>query len=307
MRRPDVRVLNPTDGRPPAAAAAGLLASLVDPRSVEVTVLHVDEYGNRLVADRFAAEVIDQALRRLRYAGFTAGSKRARGSIKRAIERELTDGGYTLVVLGAGNTGSIGRLILGGVSTFVVHRSTVPTVVVQRPPIEGRQRLRTVVGTDGSREAGRSIEALIAVASPERCDVSVRSVVEGGLPAAQALPDTAEMATEPSDAPDRQLDEETENAERYVAEAVERFRQTGFRCDGDVVRGRAEVALLDAVRERDADLVALGTRGRGRFAGMALGSVSAHLLRTSPATLVAPDADARSVDRADPPVPDPSA
>jgi nucleotide-binding universal stress UspA family protein len=304
MSRLGTKVLYPTDGRPPAVAAGDLLMSLLDPRGFEVTVLHVDEYGNRVVADAFAAEAVGPALERLRATGFEAGSNRARGSIKRAIERELADGEYTLVVLGAGNTGSVGRLILGGVSTFVVHRSTVPTIVVQRPPIEGRERLRAVVGTDGSPAAGRSIDTLIAVASPERCDVLVRSVVELQVPAVPRMP---EMAAVPPGALDSMLEEETENADRYVAEAVERFRRAGFQCDGDVVRGHAELALLDAVGERDADLVAVGTRGRGKFAGIALGSVSAHLVRTAPATLVAPDPDARSIDRADPPAPDPPA
>lgn len=293
MKSPDGKVLYPTDGRPPAVAAADLLMSLLDPRNVEVTVFHVDEYGNRTVADAFASEVIDRALQRLRSAGFAAESKRARGSIKRAIARKLADGGDTLVVLGAGNTGSLGRLILGGVSTFVVHRSPVPTIVVQRPPVEGRERLRSVVGTDGSPAAERSIETLIAFASAERCDVFVRSVVEPALPA-PALRGAPEAATLLSAELDSILDEETENADRYVTETVERFRRAGFRCDGDVVRGHAELALLDAVRERDADLVAVGTRGRGRFAGITLGSVSAHLVRTAPATLVAPDPDASS-------------
>jgi nucleotide-binding universal stress UspA family protein len=291
-----VRVLYPTDSRPPAAAAGEMLASILDPQKVEVTVFHVEEYGNPAVADTFAAEALGRALERMRSAGFAVQPKRASspsllGSVKQPIERELVDGDYGIVVMGIGNTSSLGRLVLGGVSTFVLHRSKVPTVVVQRPPIEGRDHVRLVVGTDGSPAADRAIDTLVAVIPAERSDVFVRSVVELQLPAATGLPGTATL---PVGAIERILADQTEDADRYLSEAIERLRRAGFQCDGDVVRGAAEAALLDVVRERDADLVAVGTRGRGRFTEIALGSVSAHLVRTAPATLVAPEPDPTS-------------
>jgi hypothetical protein len=57
-------VLYPTDGRLPAIAAAKLLTAIGDPATIEVTVLHVDEYGNKLVADRVAEEVLGEAWNR---------------------------------------------------------------------------------------------------------------------------------------------------------------------------------------------------------------------------------------------------
>jgi nucleotide-binding universal stress UspA family protein len=107
------------------------------------------------------------------------------------------------------------------------------------------------------------------------------------------------MATVPPEAIERMLAEQTDDAYRDVDETVERLGRAGFHCDGDVVRGQPEISLLDAIRERDADLVVVGTRGKGSFLGIALGSVSAHLVRTAPATLVAPDADAASIERPD--------
>jgi nucleotide-binding universal stress UspA family protein len=142
-----------------------------------------------------------------------------------------------------------------------------------------------VVGTDGSAAARRGIDTLIAFARPDRCDIFVRSVVELQLSPPVGLEETA---IPPTDALGRAMDVATEDADRFVREALERFSDAGFGCDGDVVRGSAEVALLDAVHDRDADLVVVGTGGRGRFAAVTLGSVSAHLVRAAPATLVAP-------------------
>jgi nucleotide-binding universal stress UspA family protein len=280
-----MRVLYPTDGRLPAIAAARLLTAIGDPATIEVTVLHVDEYGNKVVADRVAEEVLGEAVKHLADAGFAAAVKRAGGGVKHAIEHELVAGEHELVAMGTGNTGRLGGFVLGGVSTFVLHRSSVSTLVAHRPPNEGQDGVRVVVGTDGSAAARRGIDTLIAFARPDRCDFFVRSVVELQLSPPVGL---AETAIPPTDALGRTMDDATEDANRFVREALERFSDAGFRCDGDVVRGSAEVALFDAVHDRDADLVVVGTRGRGRFAAMTLGSVSAHLVRAAPATLVAP-------------------
>jgi nucleotide-binding universal stress UspA family protein len=231
--------------------------------------------------------VLGESLDRLTKTGFDAEPKRAAGNVKRAIERELDEREYGLVVMGAGNTGWLGQLILGGVSTFVLHHSTVPTLVVHRAPIEGRDRLRVVVGADGSPAADRAMRALIDVAPVYRCDVFVRSVVETPM-VAPGFPGSVSI---PPDEVDRIVKRATEMAQKNVASARARFERAGFRCEGDVVQGSAEVALLDAVQERDADIVVVGSRGLGRVAAMAFGSVSSHLVRTAPATLVARPAD----------------
>ena len=68
-----------------------------------------------------------------------------------------------------------------------------------------------------------------------------------------------------------------------------------------VVHGKAIPALLDAVRDEGADLVAVGTRGGSRAAGILLGSVATAMLHDAPcAVLVArppeePDAFPRTI------------
>ena len=59
MRSMDV--LFATDGRPPAVAAGELLRRLVVPSHVDVTVLHASEFGNEVVAESYARDVLAAA------------------------------------------------------------------------------------------------------------------------------------------------------------------------------------------------------------------------------------------------------
>ena len=108
-----MHALLPTDGHPPAKAAQSLLAAIADPARVTVTVLHVDECGNQLVADRVAKSVLGQSLEHLQAVGIDLESKRAGGGVKHAIEQEL-EGGARTRRDGIGNTSWLGRLVLGG-------------------------------------------------------------------------------------------------------------------------------------------------------------------------------------------------
>lgn len=62
------------------------------------------------------------------------------------------------------------------------------------------------------------------------------------------------------------------DAEGILAAELARVGQQGVEITGQVVQGMPATALVDASRQ--ADLVAVGSRGHGGFAGMLLGSVS---------------------------------
>jgi hypothetical protein len=73
-----VHTLYATDGQGSAMAAGELLAPLADPSNVYVTVLHVDNYGNEIVADRVAEEALGWSLQHLSGAAVDVQLKRAR-------------------------------------------------------------------------------------------------------------------------------------------------------------------------------------------------------------------------------------
>jgi nucleotide-binding universal stress UspA family protein len=156
-------------------------------------------------------------------------------------------------------------------------------LVVARAPVETHDRIKVVVGADGSPAALQAMDALLGLAAPDRCDVFVRSVVEVPLVPAVGWPDAeAAFAKEPEEI----AADATEAAEQHLRQALGRFDAARYATAGDVVRGSAAIQLTEAIEQRDADLVVVGSRGLGRVASFALGSVSAHLVRSAPAALV---------------------
>jgi hypothetical protein len=65
-----MHVLYATDGRSVVLAATQLPARLAVPERVRVTAMYVDDFGNRLVADRAASSAFDATRATLSGAGF---------------------------------------------------------------------------------------------------------------------------------------------------------------------------------------------------------------------------------------------
>jgi len=133
----------------------------------------------------------------------------------------------------------------------------------------GVERSKIVVGMDGSEPSMDALEW--AAHEAELTDASLDVVTAWTFPeeptpfgiVPPVLPDADPLAEAR-----RQLDE-------LIADTRDRHPQLDVRAD--VVRGRASSVLLEA--SQDADLLVVGSRGRGAFVGMLLGSVSEHCVR----------------------------
>jgi nucleotide-binding universal stress UspA family protein len=72
-------------------------------------------------------------------------------------------------------------------------------------------------------------------------------------------------------------DEGTAEANAAVAENVEVLTQAGVTAHGEVrntIFGYAAREIVDDAREHDADVIVMGSRGRGDLAGLVLGSTA---------------------------------
>ncbi|MFD3810432.1 universal stress protein [Rhodococcus sp. NPDC058639] len=186
-----------------------------------------------------------------------------------------------MVVLGATGSTRLGELLLGSTPVAVVGHAACPVVVARgaAPPIPDDRPV--VVGLDGSALSEVAVEAAFAEASWRRVD----------LVAVHAWSDMrpGEVAASPHWF-DPVAFEESEHA--LVSECLAGF---GDRFPDVTVHRKIYVdgprVHLTAWSEK-AQLVVVGSRGRGGFAGLLMGSTSNTLLREAacPVMVVRPGA-----------------
>jgi nucleotide-binding universal stress UspA family protein len=276
-------ILFATDGRPPAIAAGELLMRLVDPSRVEVTILHALEYGNEVAGESYAEELLSVAETSFGGAGIPTHLVSVEGDPAVSIEKELAHGTQELTVMGAGNHTWLGRIVFGSVSTHVLHVAPTPVLLVHRAPHVDHDKLRVLIGADGSPAAMQAIDTMIALTDPDRVDVAVRTVIQ--------TPNFAFSAHPGAYPPTAYVEEVTDQARKTAAmnleRSLERLRVAGFTAHAGLGTGWPANDLLDRADRDEADIVVVGARGIGTIGRLTMGSVSSHVARHAPAALVA--------------------
>lgn len=172
--------------------------------------------------------------------------------------------GADLLVVGSRGHGGVTGTMLGSVSRACLHHAPCPVAVVHDAgPTE---RSRIVVGVDGSPGASAALEWAYAEASLR--DVGVHAVcayeepwgiVAAGVSSAGAVADLRAA--------------QVEEAELVLA-AAQAGAPESVGVTGAVVQGSSGKALVEAAE--GSALLVVGSRGRGGFASLLLGSVSQH-------------------------------
>jgi len=80
------------------------------------------------------------------------------------------------------------------------------------------------------------------------------------------------------------IDETTEDADAQVAASVEVLTEAGVKAHGEVrntIFGYAAREIVNDASEVDADVIVMGSRGRGDLAGLLLGSTAHKVIHLS--------------------------
>ncbi|MGC4110324.1 MAG: universal stress protein [Nocardioides sp.] len=246
-----------------------VLASTYGPRPAE-------QYDDDLTLRRTAAAV-EERLAAVRAAvlkshpGVVVQVRAVVGDPGSALVREASTA--ALVVVGSHGRGATGRLVLGSVSHAVVTRSRTPVAVVRQPV--GDPTLPVVVGV----ELPAAEEAIEFAAKEARLRTATLVVLHawhlsGPYSYAEIGPDSGALA---------EIQRSDELALARLVDDV-RKRHPGLTVEGQVVAGSPAAVLADAAGR--AQLLVVGTHGRGAMGRLVLGSVSTNVLHDVPSPVV---------------------
>lgn len=170
-------------------------------------------------------------------------------------------------VLVVGATNHPGRMtdLLGSVASVATHRAKGPTVVVRGDVASGTGLNRIVVGVDGSPDSLRALRWGAAEARLAHAELAVVHAWSDPYAASEmGLGDTRGAAL-------RAAQQVIDDAMRVVAEA-----EPGVTATPLLVEGHPAKAVIDAAGP--SHLLVVGSRGRGGFRALLLGSVSRTVL-----------------------------
>ncbi len=189
-----------------------------------------------------------------------------------------------LIVVGHRGHGPLATVLLGSVARDVAEHSRCPVLVARRPGLE-----QVVLADDGSDPAYRARRFLARSALFTGARVRVVSVAEVLRPMLSGVAPTMRDEVRTTQ---RQLEsEEHRSHERRAEMASHDLRLAGVRSSIVVRTGDPAAQIIDAARGADADVIVMGTRGRGALARAVLGSVAREVLLKAPCSvLVVPSA-----------------
>ncbi|QTI68382.1 universal stress protein [Gordonia polyisoprenivorans] len=183
------------------------------------------------------------------------------------VLREISSGA-NLLVIGRRGRGGVAGLLLGSVSSDVAAHADCPVVVVSGP---GPETGPVVVGVDGSAISQAALGAAITQATELETTLVVVSTYPGF--SGEGFYDQDEVMAQ-------FRDEATASVGRQLADHRRDHPADTVSVETVVVAGDPAPRIIEAAG--DARLIVLGSRGRGGFRGLLLGSTSQAVLHTAP-------------------------
>ncbi len=282
---PEYGILVPVDGSAESDAAVRWAATEAVMRHLPVTLMHVVapvvvtwpveylESSYRKWQEENAKLVIDQARKAIPAA--TGGSDLSiRTEVRHGgVVNELVDASKraTMTVVGSRGAGAVSARVLGSVSRGLLHHAHSPVAVTRAEEAPAGTTSPVLLGVDGSRAS----EAATAMAFDE---ASRRGV---DLVALHAWSDVGVFPVIGMDWHEYEQEGHEVLAER-LAGFQERYPDVQVR--RRIVCDRPAKWLIEEAEK--AQLVVLGSRGRGGFTRMMLGSVSTAVAEASKAPVI---------------------
>jgi nucleotide-binding universal stress UspA family protein len=185
------------------------------------------------------------------------------------IADEATKSKATMIVMGRRGRKGLKRLVMGSTTAWVIGHAPCSVLVVPRAAqVEFKNVL---VATDGSRYSIAAASEAIGIAKLNGSKLTVIAVV----PSEFMPPTDIELAMS-----EREMiaEKEMREAEKNAKAVKEAAQKEGVAVQAFVLSGKPSDAIIETAKEKNADLIVLGSHGRTGIEKLLMGSVAERVI-----------------------------
>ncbi|MDH5769240.1 MAG: universal stress protein, partial [Nitrospirota bacterium] len=185
------------------------------------------------------------------------------------IVRLADEGKFSTIIMARRGLSKIAGLFMGSVTSKVIGHAPCNVLVV---PLSAKDKIENIlIATDGSRYSTAAALQAIEIAKRSGANLIVTSVVpsETGVPL-----DIVQSEMQ------RELiaEEELKEAEKNVRHVKELAEKEGLNIPGLVLAGRPYEAIVETAKQKDIDLIVIGSHGKTGFERLFMGSVAERVI-----------------------------
>lgn len=212
--------------------------------------------------ERKSAETLAEARRQMRLLRLNGKVKELHGGVAPTILKQMP-GTHGLIIVGSQGLDALDRMMLGSVSTNVLHHASCP-VLIAKAQVKAVRRI--VLAADGSTSSRRAMKWLLTKFRPTismgTAQVPIHVTVVHVMPFLK-YPELKEAGS------------------RLAEEHRRKLLEAGFAADAVCRLGRPADEIVKVAADRRADLIVMGAQGLGAIARLVLGSVSTRVAQRS--------------------------
>jgi nucleotide-binding universal stress UspA family protein len=175
----------------------------------------------------------------------------------------------TLIVLGRRGRTGLKRLMMGSVTARVIGHAPCTVLVV--PKAAEFQCRHILVATDGSRYGEAAAAEAIGMAKQLGSCLTVLSVVH-----AESLSPMDIVSSQMQR--DLVAEKEMKEAEKNVRNVKDAAEKAGIRTNGLIMGGKPSDAIIQTAKDKQADLIVLGSHGKTGVEKLLMGSVAERVI-----------------------------